>query len=89
MFLKNNLIHIYIKIYSSSIFCANHPLPVIAVDMFIIVVLCTGLSLLRITTDPIELWAAPQSRYVSDYLVLQMQNIITNDDPVVTLSDYI
>ena len=79
----------HIQIYSSSIFCANHPLPVIAVDMFIIVVLCTGLSLLRITTDPIELWAAPKSRYVSDYLVSQIQHIISNDDRRVTLCDCI
>ena len=83
------MIHISVLIYSSSIFCANHPLPVIAVDMFIIVVLCTGLSLLRITTDPIELWAAPKSRYVPDYLVLQMQNIISNDERLVTFGDYI
>ena len=89
MFQNDPMIHISILIYSSSIFCADHPLPVIAVDMFIIVVLCTGLSLLRITTDPIELWAAPQSRYVSDYLVLQMQNIISNDDRPVTLCEYI
>ena len=44
------------------IFCAKHPIPVIIVDMIIIIALCCGLSLLRITTDPIELWAAPNSR---------------------------
>ena len=49
--------------YRCGIFCASHPIPVIAIDMVIIVVLCSGLSLLRITTDPIELWAAPNSRY--------------------------
>ena len=43
-------------------FCANHPIPVIVIDLAIIGVLCSGLALLRITTDPIELWAAPNSR---------------------------
>ncbi|KXJ81281.1 hypothetical protein RP20_CCG020355 [Aedes albopictus] len=43
-------------------FCAAHPVLVIAICSWIVVGLCYGIIHLQITTDPVELWAAPESR---------------------------
>lgn len=43
-------------------FCARHPLPVLAVSVVVVAVCCSGLALLTILTDPVQLWSAPESR---------------------------
>nr|XP_040583729.1 NPC intracellular cholesterol transporter 1-like [Lepeophtheirus salmonis] len=43
-------------------FCATYPVPVIFLSVLMALGLCTGIFWLRVTTDPIELWASPQSR---------------------------
>ena len=43
-------------------FAARHPLPVILVSIGLVGGLCTGITMLEVTTDPIELWASPTSR---------------------------
>ena len=43
-------------------FAARHPLPVIFLSIAIVASLCSGLHKLEVTTDPIELWASPDSR---------------------------
>ncbi|XP_058443946.1 NPC intracellular cholesterol transporter 1 homolog 1b [Malaya genurostris] len=43
-------------------FCAAHPILVLAICSWLIAGLCYGIIFLQITTDPVELWAAPQSR---------------------------
>lgn len=42
--------------------CSRYPLPVIIVSVVIAGSLCTGIQWLKVTTDPIELWASPTSR---------------------------
>uniref|UniRef100_A0A8B9FQG5 NPCL1 protein n=1 Tax=Amazona collaria TaxID=241587 RepID=A0A8B9FQG5_9PSIT len=41
---------------------AAHPLPVLAVAAVLVVGLSMGFRVLRLTTDPVELWSAPGSR---------------------------
>ncbi|XP_010005416.1 PREDICTED: Niemann-Pick C1-like protein 1, partial [Chaetura pelagica] len=41
---------------------AQHPVPVLVVAMVVTGGLSAGLVTLRLTTDPVELWSAPQSR---------------------------
>ncbi|XP_058815387.1 NPC intracellular cholesterol transporter 1 homolog 1b [Topomyia yanbarensis] len=43
-------------------FCAAHPVLILAICSWLIGGLCYGIIFLQITTDPVELWAAPQSR---------------------------
>lgn len=43
-------------------FCAYYPVPVIVFGLVAAIVLCTGIQWLKITTDPVELWAAPGSK---------------------------
>ncbi|XP_055608436.1 NPC intracellular cholesterol transporter 1 homolog 1b [Uranotaenia lowii] len=43
-------------------FCAAHPVLILAICSWIIGGLCYGILQLEITTDPVELWAAPESR---------------------------
>ncbi|XP_026883757.2 NPC1-like intracellular cholesterol transporter 1 [Electrophorus electricus] len=41
---------------------ATHPLKVIAVCLLVVVALATGLMNIELTTDPVQLWSAPNSR---------------------------
>ncbi|XP_032869590.1 NPC1-like intracellular cholesterol transporter 1 [Amblyraja radiata] len=41
---------------------ARRPLPVIAASLVLVIVLSAGLSYISLTTDPVELWSAPDSR---------------------------
>ncbi|XP_065576909.1 NPC intracellular cholesterol transporter 1-like [Artemia franciscana] len=43
-------------------FCARHPITVLLVSLVISGGLCAGVIFLKITIDPVELWAAPESR---------------------------
>ena len=43
-------------------FAAKHPLPVIFLSIALVASLCTGVTKLEVTTDPIELWASSDSR---------------------------
>lgn len=43
-------------------FCVRRPLLVIFVSIVLVVICCFGLRYMRITTDPVDLWSAPQSR---------------------------
>lgn len=43
-------------------FCATHPLKVVLASLLVASVFCAGITQLRLTTDPIELWASPNSR---------------------------
>ena len=43
-------------------FCADYPVPVIVLSLAVAIVLCAGVQRLKITTDPVQLWAAPKSR---------------------------
>ena len=42
--------------------CAKYPIPVIVLSVGFAAGLCTGIQWLKVETDPVELWAAPQSR---------------------------
>jgi Niemann-Pick C1 protein len=42
--------------------CARHPIVVIVVCVVVCVVLIVGISFVKVTTDPVELWSAPDSR---------------------------
>ena len=41
---------------------AKYPISVMSVALLTVAVLCTGLTQLEVTTNPIKLWAAPDSR---------------------------
>ncbi|XP_038117109.1 NPC intracellular cholesterol transporter 1 homolog 1b [Culex quinquefasciatus] len=43
-------------------YCAGHPVLILAISSWAIAGLCYGIIFLEITTDPVELWAAPESR---------------------------
>ncbi|XP_062539405.1 NPC intracellular cholesterol transporter 1 homolog 1b [Armigeres subalbatus] len=43
-------------------FCAAHPVLIIAVCSWVVAGLCYGIIYMEITTDPVELWASPDSR---------------------------
>ncbi|KAK7065979.1 NPC intracellular cholesterol transporter 1, partial [Halocaridina rubra] len=42
--------------------CAGHPWKVMAVGLCVAASLCVGILFLQITTDPVDLWASPNSR---------------------------
>ncbi|RXG72798.1 Niemann-Pick C1 protein [Armadillidium vulgare] len=42
--------------------CAGHPLKVMLVGALVASALCSGIYFLEMTTDPVDLWAAPYSR---------------------------
>ena len=42
--------------------CAKYPVPVIILSVGFAAGLCTGIQWLNVETNPVELWAAPQSR---------------------------
>lgn len=42
--------------------CANNPVLVLAISSWVIIGLGHGAFYLKITTDPVELWAGPNSR---------------------------
>ncbi|XP_034244049.1 NPC intracellular cholesterol transporter 1 isoform X2 [Thrips palmi] len=42
--------------------CAGNPWTTMAIGLVTIVVLCYGVTFLKITTDPVDLWASPESR---------------------------
>ena len=42
-------------------FCASHPVVVIIISIGLCSSLCSGIAFLDVTTDPIQLWAAPSS----------------------------
>ncbi|XP_045596555.1 NPC intracellular cholesterol transporter 1 isoform X1 [Procambarus clarkii] len=42
--------------------CAEHPWTVLIVGLLVSIGLSVGIIFLRVTTDPVELWAAPNSR---------------------------
>ncbi|KAM5171859.1 NPC1-like intracellular cholesterol transporter 1 [Mantella aurantiaca] len=44
------------------ILIASYPKTVICVSLVLIVVLSAGMALIKLTTDPVELWSAPNSR---------------------------
>ncbi|KAM4676338.1 NPC1-like intracellular cholesterol transporter 1 [Discoglossus pictus] len=41
---------------------ASYPKTVIAISLLLVAVLSAGMSLIKLTTDPVELWSAPKSR---------------------------
>ncbi|KAG5840507.1 hypothetical protein ANANG_G00189540 [Anguilla anguilla] len=41
---------------------ARHPLKVLLISLLVVVVFATGLINIELTTDPVELWSAPNSR---------------------------
>jgi len=43
-------------------FCAQHPVPILILGLLVAVGLSVGVVKLKVTTDPIELWASPASR---------------------------
>lgn len=43
-------------------FAARHPLPIIFTSFIMAGVLSAGIARLQVTTDPVEIWASPQSR---------------------------
>ena len=43
-------------------FCARHPYLVVGVGVVICAILSAGISMFQVTTDPVELWSAPDSR---------------------------
>ena len=43
-------------------FCANHPSFIIITSLIVCVALSAGISKFKVTTDPVELWSAPDSR---------------------------
>ncbi|XP_043243694.1 NPC intracellular cholesterol transporter 1-like [Amphibalanus amphitrite] len=43
-------------------FCAMHPVPILIIGLLVAVGLSFGVVKLKVTTDPIELWASPTSR---------------------------
>ncbi|XP_042239524.1 NPC intracellular cholesterol transporter 1-like [Homarus americanus] len=42
--------------------CAYHPWKVMGIGLIVAASLCVGIIFLQITTDPVDLWAAPNSR---------------------------
>ena len=44
------------------VFCASRPGTVLLISVCFIIVLCSGVTQLTLTVDPIKLWAAPTSR---------------------------
>ena len=42
--------------------CALHPVPILIIGLLVAVGLSFGVVKLKVTTDPIELWASPTSR---------------------------
>uniref|UniRef100_A0A8C4Q4A4 Niemann-Pick disease, type C1 n=1 Tax=Eptatretus burgeri TaxID=7764 RepID=A0A8C4Q4A4_EPTBU len=42
--------------------CVRHPVPVLFISAIVIVICSTGLCWVVVTTDPVELWSAPNSR---------------------------
>jgi len=42
--------------------CSKYPAPIIFLSLGFAAGLCSGIVFLEVTTDPIELWAAPESR---------------------------
>ncbi|KAK3917399.1 NPC intracellular cholesterol transporter 1 [Frankliniella fusca] len=42
--------------------CAGRPWITMGVGFVVIVILCYGVTFLKITTDPVDLWASPESR---------------------------
>lgn len=42
--------------------CAHHPWKVMGIGLIVAASLCVGIIFLQITTDPVDLWAAPNSR---------------------------
>uniref|UniRef100_UPI00358FA321 NPC1-like intracellular cholesterol transporter 1 n=1 Tax=Myxine glutinosa TaxID=7769 RepID=UPI00358FA321 len=41
---------------------ARHPVLVITISLVVVIVLSAGLSMVKLTTDPVELWSSPDSR---------------------------
>lgn len=42
--------------------CAGHPWKVMGIGLMVAASLCVGIMSLQITTDPVDLWASPNSR---------------------------
>ncbi|PSN54935.1 Niemann-Pick C1 protein [Blattella germanica] len=42
--------------------CARHPWPVLFIGLCVVVGLGHGIKYIKVTTDPVELWASPESR---------------------------
>ena len=43
-------------------FCAGHPVVVLGVGLVVSCAFVAGLTMFQVTTDPVELWSAPDSR---------------------------
>ena len=43
-------------------FCARHPIIVLIGSTVLVVVCCLGWTFFSVTTDPVQLWSAPNSR---------------------------
>jgi len=41
------------------VFCAEYPVPMITFGVSVALALCVGMQFIKVTTDPVELWAAP------------------------------
>ena len=48
-------------------FCANFPIPVIVISIAIACGLCAGIHSLKVTTDPVQLWSGPNSKWLSHH----------------------
>ncbi|XP_005097476.1 NPC intracellular cholesterol transporter 1 [Aplysia californica] len=42
--------------------CTRHPIKVIVITLIVSAVLCAGISLFQVTTNPVKLWSGPNSR---------------------------
>ena len=58
------LYSLLINVFSSV--CATHPWTVLGVGIVIAVILSSGIALLDVTTDPVKLWASPNSRSLQE-----------------------
>lgn len=60
-FSRNFFLKIFLLDFSSTV-CAKHPWTIFLVGLVFIIILGSGASYTKLTTDPVELWASPTSR---------------------------
>lgn len=59
MWIETSMTHFFTE---WGVTCARYPIPVIILSLGFAAGLCTGIQWLKVETDPVELWAAPESR---------------------------
>ena len=57
-----SLVSLYFLIKFSILVCATYPITILAIATVVCGAFSAGIIRLEVTTDPIELWAAPDSR---------------------------